>query len=204
LGQLRLFLRFGLPLIPAGLALTTLALIDRFFLVRYTDLTQLGLYSIGNQVANSVLLLVSGFQLAWGPFAFSVAKTGKSEGLYVKTLHYYLIVLGGIALVVSLFAKEVLQLFTTESYIAAYRVVPYLAFGLVAYGAYYIVSIGSNLARKTEYITFSTLFAAIINIMLNMVLIPIPGMVKMRMANHWPMAFIFTKSPPGVSLGDRN
>ncbi len=42
---LRPFLRFGLPLVPAGYAMWGINSMDRLFLARYTDLSQIGIYS---------------------------------------------------------------------------------------------------------------------------------------------------------------
>ena len=42
--ELGIMLRFGLPLVPAGIAFWGLALLDRFILQRLSDLEEVGIY----------------------------------------------------------------------------------------------------------------------------------------------------------------
>ncbi len=54
LGLLKQLLRFGLPMIPPNLAGWALTLSDRFFLERYADRSQVGIYAVGCSIAGVV------------------------------------------------------------------------------------------------------------------------------------------------------
>lgn len=86
--KLKSLLSFGIPLVPASFALLILNLADRFFLAHYSTLKQVGLYSIGVKLSSLLLLIVSAFQLAWGPFAFSISKEDGAKKIYSKVLTY--------------------------------------------------------------------------------------------------------------------
>ncbi len=175
--QLRSMLRYGLPLIPAGIADFTLNLLDRFFLVHYRDLNEVGLYAVGIKVGSVILLLVNAFQLAWGPYAYSIAKQPDAKPFYAKILNYYMLLTCGIGVVISIFAKPILHLLTAPAFINGYRVVIPIAFGLIIYGAYYIVTVGIAITHNTKHTAWTTVTAAVLNVILNFALIPRYGMV---------------------------
>ena len=55
-------LRYGIPLVPASLCLWGLSVMDRFFLVHYSTLTDVGLYSTANRLT-SILQRASRFRV---------------------------------------------------------------------------------------------------------------------------------------------
>ena len=56
--------RFGLPLVPSMLALWLLNFGDRFFLLKLTDASEVGVYSIGARIASAMVLLLTAFRAA--------------------------------------------------------------------------------------------------------------------------------------------
>src|SRR5215211_166841 len=57
--ELRVMLAYGLPLVPAAASTWVLQLADRFFLLHYSTLRELGLYGVGYRLANLLLLTTS-------------------------------------------------------------------------------------------------------------------------------------------------
>jgi O-antigen/teichoic acid export membrane protein len=175
-------LKYGLPLIPAGIADYTLNLLDRFFILHYRNLSEVGLYAVGIKVGSIILLLVNAFQLAWGPYAYSIASQPDAKPFYAKMLTYYFLLTGSLGLMVAVFAREILLIFTAPAFIEAYRVVLPIAFGLILYGAYYIVTVGISITHKTKHAAWTTIVAAALNVGLNFLLIPHFGMIGAAMA----------------------
>ena len=66
---LRRMNRFGLPLVPSGLALWALNFSDRFFLARIAGQEDVGRYSLGVRIASAMVLLLVAFRMAWPAFA---------------------------------------------------------------------------------------------------------------------------------------
>jgi len=181
--RLKQLFAYGIPLVPAGVSYWVLNMANRYFVRYYISLSDVGLFSIGNKIA-SLLGLVSGsFQLAWGPFAFSIHRDEDSREVYANVFTYYLVTMSGIGIGLSIFSLEVLKIFTNELYYGAAVIVPYLVFSIIGYGAYYIVAIGVNITRKTSHIGWTTTVAAVINIALNFVLIPKYGIIGASLAS---------------------
>ncbi|HZE73245.1 MAG TPA: oligosaccharide flippase family protein [Pyrinomonadaceae bacterium] len=173
---LKQLLRFGLPLIPAGLAYWILNLSDRFFLQRYADLTQVGLYSVSYSIAAVLHMVIGWFNTAYAPYCYSIAKEPGATTIYARVMVYSIALLTLLGLGLSLFAREALALLTPPSYHAAAPIVPLIVLSYLFFEVYYIVSFGFDLTRKTGYAPFIIGTSALINLGLNVVLIPRYGM----------------------------
>jgi O-antigen/teichoic acid export membrane protein len=175
--RLKRMLAYGLPLVPASVSIWVVGFSDRFFLTTYSTLQEVGLYSIGYKLSMVLSLITAAFQMAWGPLAFSIKDEPDARVFYSRVLTYYLVVTTVAALILSVFAKEILMVFTTSAFVGGYRVVGLLVYSIIFSGAYYIFAIGVNLTGKTAYISWTTGVAAISNIILNFILVPRYGMM---------------------------
>jgi O-antigen/teichoic acid export membrane protein len=164
--------RFGLPLVPSALALWLTNFSDRFFLVKLADTHEVGLYSIGVRIASAIVLLLTAFRMAWPAFAYSIEDDREAKRTYSFVLTYVVYVCCWLALTLGLLAPWILKLITTEPYYPAENVVAPLAFGVAAFGAFVVVQIGTGRARQTKSNWLVTGAAALVNIALNLILIP--------------------------------
>src|SRR5437764_950466 len=84
--------KFGLPLVPAQLAIWTLNFVDRVFIAKYHGQAEVGHYSIGVRISSATLLLLTAFRLAWPAFAYSIEDEGEATRTYGYVLTYVLFV----------------------------------------------------------------------------------------------------------------
>jgi O-antigen/teichoic acid export membrane protein len=173
--RLKEMLAFGLPLVPAAIASWITFSSDRYILQMFHNTSEVGLYSIAASLASGVALFTGAFQLAWGPFAFSIYREKESLDVYSRVFSFYALIFCFLGTVVSLFSPLLLRILTTTEYYSAYSCVPYLAFSYIALGATYLVSLGSGIAKKSRPIAISIFIGALVNIAFNFLLIPILG-----------------------------
>ncbi len=180
--RLRELLSFGIPLVPLALAHYVMSYSGRFILKYYSDLHEVGLYGIGCRLASVISLLVFGFQNAWGPFVYATYKDKDAKQIFSKAYDYLSTVVCVVILLLSLFAEEMLSIFATEPYRAAYKIFPLIGGSIVAYtfGAYFSVGIG--IAKKNIHMTWAGSVAAVIHLILNGALIPSMGMTGAALA----------------------
>lgn len=183
----RLFV-LGLPIIPAGLAGWSLSLIDRFF-VKYYSLNDLGYYAVAVKVSSILGLCISALQLAWGPFALSIAKSDEAKRTYSRVLTLFTAAAGWLTVVLTAFTPLIIRILTGINYQSAVPAVGPLLLGQVAYGSFLIVSIGTNVTQKTVHLSWTTGGAAIANIILNFILIPRYGFIGAAVATVISYAF---------------
>ena len=183
--------RFGMPLMPSALALWLMNFSDRFFLVKLSGTAEVGLYSIGVRLASAITLVVTAFRTAWPAFAYAIEDDREARRTYGFVLTYVVYVTCWMALALSLLAPWLLQVITTPQYYAAENVVAPLAFGGAAFAAYVVVQIGIGRARRTRSNWLVTGAAALLNVGLNLALIPSYGRLGAAIATVATYAALF-------------
>jgi O-antigen/teichoic acid export membrane protein len=183
--------RFGLPLVPSAVALWLTNFSDRFFLIKLADAHEVGLYSIGVRVASAIVLLLTAFRMAWPAFAYSIEDDREAQRTYSFVLTYVVYLCCWLALALGLLAPWILKLITTKPFYPAQNVVPLLAFGVAAFGAYVVVQIGTGRARQTRSNWLVTGTAAAVNVALNLALIPPYGRMGAAIATVAAYTLLF-------------
>jgi O-antigen/teichoic acid export membrane protein len=181
--ELRRMLAYGLPLVPAAVSAWALALIDRIILSHIGSLQQVGQYAIANRLASLLTLGMTAFLFALTPFLLSTYSDDpeKEKAARARTLTYLTFVLSLGGLVLTLFAKEIIDV-VAPRFGEAYKAVGPLTLGLLGYGVTSLLAIGLMLARTTGRGAILTLLAAGVNIGLNFALIPSFGIVGAAVA----------------------
>ena len=169
--------RFGIPLVPAALALIAVNFSDRFFLVHLASLEEVGLYEIGVRIASAMVLLLTAFRTAWPAFAYSIEDDAEAKRTYAYVLTYLVVAASWLALALGLLAPWLVRVLATPAYYEGHRVVAPLAFGGMAYAAYIVMAIGVGRAKRTQFNWAITGLAAVVNVALNLILIPPYGMM---------------------------
>jgi O-antigen/teichoic acid export membrane protein len=164
---------FGLPLLPSALALWATKFSDRLFLNHYFDTKTVGVYSLGVQIASALVLLITAFQLAWPAFAYAIEDDDEARHTYAYVLTYYLFLMTWAAVGLSLLAPFLAHfLAPTWHGRSSANVIPLLAFGNVIFAGYSAMTIGIGRARKTGANWIITGVGALVDVVLNIVLIP--------------------------------
>ena len=169
--------RFGLPLVPSGLALWAVDLADRFLLLKLKGTAEVGLYSVGVRISSALLILLIAFRTAWPAFAYSIDDDREAKRAYGFVLTYVLYICCWLSLALSLLAPWLVRLLATPRFYEGSRVVPLLVFGGTAFIAFNVMSIGIGRAKATQFNWVVTGFAAAVNIVVNLALIPPYGMM---------------------------
>ena len=183
---LRRLLAFGLPYIPAVVAVMVIDLSSRYMLKLLLDplraLSVVGLYNIVYTFGMVPLLLVRAFASAWPPFFLSIAKQRDAKEICARVMTYYLLISGLLFLGVHLFARDLLRILAGESYVVASGVMPLVTLSYIVYGMYINLIAGIYLKNKTGYLPFITGAGAGVNVALNALLIPSLDMMGAALA----------------------
>lgn len=176
--ELRSMLAYGLPLLLPGLAVWGLSFVDRFLLVGLSSLREVGEYAIANRLATVVLFLVTAFGTAFSPFIMSIYSEDREAERQVRAraLNLLTLALVGVAVPLGLFAREVI-LVIAPGYRTAYESVGLLMIGATAFGLTSIVLFGISITRQTKWAAIYSAISALVNVGLNVALIPISGQV---------------------------
>jgi O-antigen/teichoic acid export membrane protein len=169
--------RFGMPLVPSGLALWAINFVDRLFLNTISGAAETGRYSIGVRISSVIVFLFTAFRTAWPAFAYSIEDDDSARRTYGFVLTYLLFVSCWLTLLLGLLAPWIVHVLTTPRFYSGSRVVSILCFASTAYAAYTVMAIGIGRVRRTQFNWIITGAAAALNIGLNFALIPPWGMM---------------------------
>ncbi|MDO8676512.1 MAG: oligosaccharide flippase family protein [Candidatus Azambacteria bacterium] len=168
----------GAAIVPVSLAYFVFNLSNRFFISRFRSLEELGLFAIAVNI-NSILTFFSvALGRAWVPYVLKMHQDSKRtfNQFMPRIFTYFLIFFFCIATLISIFRYEILALFTTSKYFAAGEIIGILSFAIVCSATTQVTSIGMYVAKKTKKLAFWAIISAILNIILNLLLIPRFGM----------------------------
>jgi O-antigen/teichoic acid export membrane protein len=174
--------RFGLPLVPSALFLWVTNFSDRFFLVKLADTEEVGLYSVGVRIASAMALLLTAFRTAWPAFAYSIDDDGEARRTYAFVLTYLVALTSWVATALGLLAPWLVDWIAAPAFSSSSRVVGPLAFAVVLFAGYVVIAIGVGRARRTQFNWVVTGAAAVVNVALNLALIPRYGMMGAAVA----------------------
>ena len=170
---------YGFPLVFSTTFSFMLTLGDRFIIEYFYDLSSVGIYSMGHKVASVMnMLILQSFQLGFLPLAYKKLGTPNDKRYFSKVLTYYTTALAFAALGISMFGKEIIEMFArNEEYWLSSVVVPIIAFAFVIKGIQYNFSLCFHYAKKTMYVTAIIIVTAFFNIILNFILVPSFGFI---------------------------
>ena len=194
IGLLKRGLSYGLPLLPHLLAFWIMMASDRIILQWYAPLSEVGIYTIGFQIgAVTMLFLLAGNNSIIPLFGrLDVSKPADINKL-MRVITYYILSLTFIGLGISLFAPFIIQLLTPASYHPASFVVPWIVLGYLFMALYLPCSNTITLIiGNTSRIGLYTGGAAILNIGLNLWLIPKFGMIAAAITTAVSYLALFT------------
>jgi O-antigen/teichoic acid export membrane protein len=129
-------LRFAIPLGLSGIAMFIIHFGDRFIILQYRPLADLGIYSIAYKIGMLISVAIGSFQGYWNAQVYQIAKRPDAESVVSRTFSYMVLVLSfcGLGLIVA--AKPTLHILTTRAFWDAALLVP------VIVAAYYVRAIG--------------------------------------------------------------
>lgn len=186
-------LKFGIPLIFAGLSMTLLNISDRFIIKFLDNESSLGLYELGYRIAGILnMFLVIPMNLTFVPIAYKMYKQPNDKEYFSKIMTYFTFIIVWGALLLSIFSKEILLIFSkSNEFLPAYSIVPFILYSYVFLGMSIISSVGIFLEGKTLYSAIITVVATILNIGLNFILIPKVGIMGAAISTVLSFSLLF-------------
>jgi len=177
-------LKYGVPMIPHHLSGWILTMVNRILLANLDSIKAVGIYGIGYRFALPLKLVVDAFGLAWTPMYFERRKTlgDDAESLLARSSGYLIYGFLFLTLGVSLFAKEVIIILLPENYHSAHAIVPVLVITYLFDGMSRIVVNAIYYVKKTWIAPIVSGSSAVVNVVMNLLLIPKYGPIGTAMA----------------------
>ncbi len=177
-------LKFGLPLAAAGLGSMVVQVADRPIMTRLAGLGPAGIYGSCYKLGILMMLFVSMFDQAWKPFVLERAERDGVDRLIARVLTYFAVLAGWAFLAIALFVGPLARapiffghaLFG-RAYWSGLAIVPVVTLGYLFNGLYYVMLAPLMIDKRMTSVGVATWIGALINIGVNVALIPRWGMM---------------------------
>lgn len=167
-------LRFNLPLVPHYLSGIILGQADRVMIRRYIGASEAGIYSFVYNISLAINIVTSAINNAIIPYTYKKLKEKEQRDLQA-VINSLLLLVGGMVLVLSIAAPEIIRVVATDAYYEAIGLVPVIA--LSSYFTF-VYSLFGNVEfyfEANKFITFASAVGAVLNVILNYLLLPVFG-----------------------------
>ena len=166
-------LSFSIPIIFHSLSSIVLAQSDRIMIsmLYTTSETETGLYTLAYQFGMVPIVVMTTLENVWIPWFTKEMESNNSSKVKTMVIPYILVV-AFVCVLLMLVSPEVLKIMSSSDYYSATIMIAPVIFG------HFLMFVSSILIdyeyykKQTIIISISTLIAAIVNIVLNLILIP--------------------------------
>lgn len=172
--EVRLQLAFGLPTVITGLMYYLHTAGDRFWIKKYGDLADVGVYALAARIGMLIqVLLIIPFGQVWAPVRLEMKDNPGAGEFFGRVLTYYLLAGLTFALTLTLFSPEVVGLLARQvDYAAAARAVPLVVCAHLIYGLVSLFDAGIMFSRRLHFTAAMSAVALAANAASNIVLVP--------------------------------
>jgi len=170
---------YGLPLMAFEISSTLLSVGDRYLLNYYLGEASVGVYSAGYNLASYCTVLLSApLRMAIIPKFLSIWKQkGEKETkeFLNRIADFYL--MAGIPMVCGMFIlrDHLMITLASEKFAESATIIPYVVLPMIIYGGFFIYGAGFFIFKRSLFLGIIAFIAAVVNIILNILLIPALG-----------------------------
>lgn len=164
-------LALSIPLVPHYLSQVLLNQSDKVMIGWFSDATSVAIYSIAHSAGLILIMVNTGIHSAFVPWSYEKLKAKEHEQIarIANPLCFLVLVLNFMLVLV---APEAVFLLATPEYANAMWCIPPIATSVVFCFFYALFSNIEIYYGRTKYVAIASVFAAVMNIVLNFALIP--------------------------------
>ena len=171
-------LHFAWPFIPSGLASTAVQVINRPMMLFLTNEATVGVYQASYRLGVFMMLVVSMFDQAWRPFFLERKDKPEAPRLFARVMTYFSVGVVWLSFAMSFFIPVLVKFpfgkyhLIHPSYWEGLSIMPVVMAGYCFYGLYINFMASIVISKQTRVLLWATLAGAVVNVLLNLLLIP--------------------------------
>ena len=137
---------------------------------------QLGIYNACLKITVIITMFTQAFRYAYEPFIFAKNKDTKDTKPYADAMKFFIIFALLVFLAV-IFYMDILKYIISKNYTIGIDIIPIAMLGEICFGIYFNLSVWYKLTDKTKYGAYFSILGCIIQVSLNIILVPIYGYI---------------------------
>lgn len=167
-------LGFNIPLLPHYLSGVLLNQADRVMIQKLDSVSKVGIYSVAYNIGMLVQLFTNAINSSLTPWTYEKLNIKDYKAIR-KTTNMLLLSFAICIICMLMFVPELVKIFASREYIEAIYVVPPVACSVYFIFLYNIFAIPQMYYEKQKFMSFASVMAAVVNIVLNYIFIRIFG-----------------------------
>lgn len=176
-------LAFGVPNVVNLISGWVLQLSDRYLLGHLASLSLAAEYSVAYTLGGVLsAAIIAPFSLAWWVLMYAIAKREDAQHVFKLIFRGFSFVLLFASLGLSLFGSSILDLLFSAPYHTQSSILPVITLSIVFNGIFIVVNLGTSLQCKTWLTSLYFIVSSLINVGLNILLIPASGTMGAALA----------------------
>jgi len=183
---LKNFLAFSAPQMPGGVLLWFVNSSDRYFITHILGLSQTGIYTSSDTLGGLISLFYFPIQFVLFPMVSRLWEQKRIEGVkrYLEqSTRLFLTLAIPMAAGIALLSQPLLHILTTSQFLIGSEIVFFVACGTILFGIYQINVNIILLIKRTKVLPLIIGGAAIINVLMNILLIPRISLIGAAISN---------------------
>ncbi len=172
---LKTLLALGVPLLPNVIIYWVFNSCDKLMITNMIGIGAAGIYSVGSKLGHASQLIYTAFAGGWQYFAFSTMKDSNQVETNSRIYEYLGVISYAFTALISAISFLFFKIIFTEEYYGGYLIAPYLFLAPLLQMLYQIGNNQFLVIKKTWPGMFILGTGAIVNLILNALLIPVMG-----------------------------
>lgn len=176
---LRPLLRYGVPLMPTSLLRWAVNYADRLVIAQLLTVTALGAYSAAYSLGSALNIVIAAASFVLLPLLSRLWDRGERdevERYYRYGIRYFLVLILPASTLVAVAGPSIIDLLTASAGLVDRSLMIWIAVGFLGNGLYQLAVASFHLVHRTGSISVLLLASTIVNIVLNLTLIPVLGL----------------------------
>jgi len=177
---LRKYLRYSLPLLPTVVLYWVINSSDRYVIVHYLGLEQVGIYSAAYRLGQVLKLLVGPISFVLLPLVSRMWEAGQRDQVrryMAQSLKYYVFLAAPASAGLIIIGSSLLRFLGTGAFSVSQGLIAALVVGIFFVGLYQIYVYVLFLRERTKLLPMIFLLVATLNLGLNILIVPIIGIL---------------------------
>ena len=184
-------LRYSAPLVPNTICWWIVNASDRYIILYFLGTSYNGIYSMATKFPTVLTTLTSIFYLAWQEAAIKEYDTPDRDSFFSNIFKKYYVLLFTLGICAIPATKLVIELLVSSDYKSAWMYTGFLYLGAIFSALCSFLGLGYQISKQTERSLFTTVFAAILNVVINIVLIRVIGLQAASFSTFAAYLFLF-------------
>jgi len=180
LAGLKVFYSYGLLVFVSGFASNLVASSDRLIISRYLPVEEVGVYDVIYNLTSKINQLAVPLYATLMPFvvrSIEAKNTEKAKFYLNQTARILLFVFLPFIFLYWIEGYDILLVLTGRDFVSGISLIPWIAFGMLLWQLSGVFNYNLHAHQKGKFLLISLIAGAIINVVLNLIFVPVYGSI---------------------------